>query len=261
MLHFLPHDGAMLAVAEEGPPGAPAVVMLHSLGASSLMWAPQREALARRYRVVAMDLPGHGLSAPPVAEELTMPALAAAVFAVMDKLGIRAAHVAGLSIGGRIAMEMAATAPDRVLSLMLCDTALTFPPRERWEGRMAAIREGGMAAIAQAVVANWVVDASLPSAAALLRMLEGCHPRGYAACAAALRDVGPPGPIACPTTVICGAADPATPPARSQEITAHIPGARYVEIAGAAHIPCFEQEAAMTAALEEHLSRVAAAGG
>ncbi len=258
-MRFFEVAGAVLACTDEGPPGAPAVVMLHSLGASSQMWAPQRAALARTHRVVALDLPGHGLSEPRPGE-YSMASLAADALAAMDALGIASAHVAGLSIGGRIAMEMATAAPARVLSLMLCDTALDFPPRERWQSRIAAIREGGMAGIADAVIANWAVDQALPSTRALKRMVLATDIAGYAGCAAALRDCGVPGVIVQPTTVVCGADDPSTTPEKARAIVAHIPGARYVEIAGAAHIPCFEQEAAMTAALLDHLAALAARG-
>lgn len=258
-MKFLEVAGAVLAHTDEGPPGAPAVVMLHSLGASSAMWAPQRAALSRTHRVVAIDLPGHGLSEPRPGE-YGMASLAADALAVMDRLGIASAHVAGLSIGGRIAMEMATAAPARVLSLMLCDTALDFPPRERWEGRIAAIRANGMAGIVDGVIANWAVDQSLPSTRGLARMVLATDVAGYAGCAAALRDCGVPGAIVCPTTVVCGAQDPSTTPEKARAIVAHIPGARYVEIEGAAHIPCFEQEAAMTDALLGHLAGLAARG-
>jgi 3-oxoadipate enol-lactonase/4-carboxymuconolactone decarboxylase len=117
-----------------------------------------------------------------------------------------------------------------------------------------------MASIVESVIANWAVDQSLASTRGLARMVLATDVVGYAGCAAALRDCGVPGAIICPTTVVCGAQDPSTTPAKAQAIVAHIPGARYVEIEGAAHIPCFEQEAAMTEALLGHLAGLAARG-
>lgn len=159
---FVSIGGLPFHLRDEGPRHAPAVLMLHSLGTTLAVWDPQAAALARRFRVVRMDLRGHGLSAVSD-DEGSMARFAADAFAALDSLGIAAAHVAGISIGGRIALEMAASAPDRVLSLMLCDTALEFPPLVGWQQRIDAVRTGGMAAVADAVLARWVCDASLPS--------------------------------------------------------------------------------------------------
>ena len=63
---------------------------------------------------------------------------------LLDALGLERVHICGISIGGRIAMEMAAAAPDRVASLVLCDTALEFRPPEMWQQRMDAVTRGGM---------------------------------------------------------------------------------------------------------------------
>lgn len=256
---FLPVNGAVLHVEEAGPPGGVPLLLIHSLGAATAMWAPQIAVLSRTHRVIAMDLPGHGLSqARP--GEYSMAGLAADALGVLDALGIEAAHVAGVSIGGRIAMQIASTAPGRVLSLMLCDTALDFQPPSRWTGRIETVLAEGMAPIVDAVVANWAVDQSLPSTAGLRAMVARTDPRGYAGCAAALRDCAVPGPIHAPTTVICGEQDPSTPPARSEEIVAHIPGASLVLIEGAAHIPNLERADAMNRALLAHLTALAPKG-
>jgi 3-oxoadipate enol-lactonase/4-carboxymuconolactone decarboxylase len=255
---FLSLGGVPFHLRDEGPRHAPPLLMLHSLGTSLAVWEPQATALARRYRVIRMDLRGHGLSAVSE-DDGSIARLAADAVAALDALGVGAAHVAGLSIGGRIALEMAAAAPERVASLMLCDTALEFPPPEGWQQRMDAVRSGGMAAVADAVLARWVCDASLPSSQGLLRMLLTTPPAGYASAAAALRDARAAplaGRIACPASVIVGERDPATPPAWAEAIRDAIPGATLSVIPGASHIPTFEAEAAVTAALSAHMARV-----
>lgn len=243
-----------------GPSHAPPVLLLHSLGTTLTMWDPQAEALAKRYRVIRMDMRGHGLTeAPP--GPYTMAMLAQDALALLDALGIGRAHVGGVSIGGRIALEMAATAPGRVLSLMPCDTALEFGGPANWQERMDLVAAKGLASVADATMARWVLDASLASSKGLRRMLLGTDPVGWAGCAAALRDCTAEaliGTIACPATVIVGDRDPSTPPNAAAAIQQAIPGSRLVTIPEAAHIPNFEQEQAMTRAVLHHMDTVTA---
>ena len=183
-----------------------------------------------------------------------MASLAADAMAALDALGIAAAHVAGVSIGGRLCLELAATYPDRVLSIIPCDTGFVSGPPERWVTRMDGVLHGGMAAVQDAVMANWVIDPGLASSRALLRMLLRTDPMGYLGCSAALRDATMPGPIDCPTTVVVGEADPSSPVAKSQEIHAAIAGSRLVVIPGASHIPNFEAAGPLTAIMLQHLA-------
>jgi 3-oxoadipate enol-lactonase/4-carboxymuconolactone decarboxylase len=244
----------------QGPNDGPPVLLLHSLGTTLQMWDPQAEALAKRYRVIRMDMRGHGLTeATP--GPYTMAMLAQDALALLDSLGIRQTHVGGVSIGGRIALQMAAMAPDRVLSLMPCDTALEFGPAETWQQRIDAVTAGGMAAVAEGVMDRWVLDKSLASSKGLRRMLLSTDPVGYAGCGAALRDCRADdvlGRIKCPTTVIVGDRDVATPPSAARAIQAAIPDSHLVTIAEAAHIPNLEREGPMTRAVLAHMKLVTA---
>ncbi|WP_135468126.1 bifunctional 3-oxoadipate enol-lactonase/4-carboxymuconolactone decarboxylase PcaDC [Crenalkalicoccus roseus] len=255
------HVGDIVIHAQvEGPATAPAVLLLHSLGTTLHMWDPQAAALSRRFRVIRMDMRGHGLTdAPPGPyrmEQLVQDALG-----LLDALGVREAHVGGVSIGGRIAMGMAARAPSRVLSLMPCDTALEFQPAETWQERIAAVERGGIPAIAEATMGRWVLDQSLASSHGLRRMLLRTDPVGWLGCAAALRDCRKEeilGRIRCPTTIVVGDRDVSTPPSAAQAIHEAIPDSRLVTIAEAAHIPNFEREQAFTAAILAHMKLVTA---
>ena len=252
-MSFVEIGDCVFHVREEGPPGAPALLLLHSLGTTMEIWAPQVPVLARQYRVIRMDLRGHGLSGASPGD-YSMASLAADAVAVLDALGIARAHVAGVSIGGRLCLELAAAHPARVLSIIPCDTSFISGPPERWHTRMEGVRQGGMAAVQDAVMANWVIDPALPSSRALLRMLLRSDPVGYLGCSAALRDATMPGPIACPTTVVVGEADPSSPVAKSEEIHAAIAGSCLVVIPAASHIPNFEAAEALTAVVLEHLA-------
>ena len=253
---FIALGGMAVHVQVQGPPGAPPLLLLHSLGTSLHVWDPQAEALARTHRVIRFDLRGHGLSAPGAATA-TMAEFAADAFALLDHLGIAAAHLGGISIGGRIAMEMAASRPERVLSLFLLDTALEFPPPENWQARIDAVAAGGMASVADGVMARWVMDQALPSSRALRSMLLATPPEGYSAAAAALRDARAApllGRLSGPATVVVGEQDLATPVASSEAIRDAIPGSRLVVIPGVGHIPTFEAAEAVTEALAAQLA-------
>lgn len=246
----------------EGPPSsdvAPAVLMLHSIGTNLHLFDPQAAALARDHRVIRMDLRGHGLSGV-TPQEGSMAGHARDALALLDALGEARAHVLGCSIGGRIALEMAAMAPARVASLVLIDTAAEFPPPEAWQQRIEIVRAHGMAGLVDMVMPRWVVDASLASSQGLRRMLLATDPAGYAAAAAALRDARAgaiAGRIACPTTILVGERDIATPPAMAEALRDMIPGAALQVIPEAAHLPTLERAAAVTAAVRAHLAALA----
>ena len=106
-----------------GPPGAPPLLLLHSLGTSGHVWDDQADALSNSFRVIRPDMRGHGLTTVTQGP-YSIAQLAGDALAVLEALGVTHAHVAGLSIGGLIAQQIAAQAPDRVSSLILVDTAM-----------------------------------------------------------------------------------------------------------------------------------------
>jgi pimeloyl-ACP methyl ester carboxylesterase len=98
--------------------GAP-LVLLHGIGSSRRAWEPVIPALAGHFDVIAVDLPGFGDSAPlPPGVEPGPPALAAAVAGLLDDLGITAPHLAGNSLGGWVALELAGIRPVASLALL-----------------------------------------------------------------------------------------------------------------------------------------------
>jgi pimeloyl-ACP methyl ester carboxylesterase len=106
-----------LAVTRTGT-GEP-LVLLHGIGMSRAAWDPVLPALAGRFEVLAVDLPGFGDSAPlPPDQEPHPAALAAAVAQYLDELGIRNPHVAGNSLGGWVALELARLRPLASVALL-----------------------------------------------------------------------------------------------------------------------------------------------
>jgi len=106
-------------VQDSGPRDAPAILLLHGFGASLQAWDDWAPALEKNLRVLRIDIPGFGLSGPAVNQDYSDAADVARVIAVMDQLGVQQVIVAGHSMGGRIAWNLAAAHPERVSQLVL----------------------------------------------------------------------------------------------------------------------------------------------
>lgn len=119
-------DGCRIHFVEAGPAGAPAVVFTHGAMLDHTSWAPQAEALARRYRVVGWDLPGHGQSHPLLRFERASGGRA--LLGLMDHLEIGRAVLVGLSVGGWIAQHVALEHPERVRALACFGTMSIAEP-------------------------------------------------------------------------------------------------------------------------------------
>lgn len=103
------------------------VVLLHGLAANKLSWLPLLGPLAERYRVIAVDLPGHGESSKRRGDH-TPAYFGAVTRRLIDELGLEKVSFVGNSMGGRIALEVSATVPDRVSALVLLGPALAGLP-------------------------------------------------------------------------------------------------------------------------------------
>ena len=252
-----------VAYTEDGPADAPVVVLSNSLGASRGMWDPQVPALAERYRVVAYDTRGHGDSPSP-AGPWSLDDLVDDVVALLDRLGVQRAHVAGLSLGGMTALRLAAREPARVDRLVALATSAK-PDPQGFLDRAAAARSGGTAPLASTVVSRWLTPgyaAEHPDLVARLEaMIAGADDEGYALCCEVVAAVDlreDLGRITAPTLVVSGAEDPALPPPHQQAIAEGIAGASLVSVSPGAHLPNLEQPLEVTGALLAHLD---AAGG
>jgi 3-oxoadipate enol-lactonase len=243
----------------EGPPDAPALVLLNSLGSSLAMWEPQIEALASRFRVVRFDSRGHGRSPVP-AGPYSLADLGTDVIALLDRLGIAHAHLTGLSLGGMTAMWLGIHAPERIDRVVLCCTSAKLGPPGAYAQRAAQVRAEGTASVAQTVVSRWVTPPYAeehPTEVARLEAMVAATPaEGYASSCEAIETMDIEDDLAritAPTLVIAGAEDPATPPDHGARIAARIPGTRMTVVPHAAHLGNLEQAAEFTALIEGHL--------
>lgn len=241
----------------DGPLGVPTLVLGGSIGTSTAMWQPQVAALSDRLRLIRYDHRGHGGSPVPPGR-YTLAQLGGDLLALLDKLGLDRVHLGGLSLGGMVAMWVAAHAPQRVDRLALMCTSAKLGPPSMWVQRAETVRTTGMASIADLAVGRWFTSsfaAEHPDVVAWVRReLTGTPADGYIGCCAAIETMDLEqvlGAITAPTLVIAGTDDPATPPEHAHRIAAGIPDAR-VELVPAAHLANVEQPDAVNRLLLDH---------
>jgi len=236
---FAKLSDAQLFYQWEGPQGAPVVVFSNSLGATHRMWDSQVEEFTKHFRVLRYDSRGHGQSSVTPGN-YNVAQLANDVIQLLDELKIERVFFCGLSIGGMVGMQLALTAASRVHKVVLCNTAAKIGTVATWSARITAVQEGGMRAIAGAVIDRWLTAgwraAHSGETARVQQMLESTEAGGYVATCAAVRDAdfreklqG----IKTPTLIISGTHDLATTPADGQFLEGKIRGARYVELSSA----------------------------
>lgn len=247
---------------DDGPPDGEPVVLLHSLGLDSTSWQPQVDALADEYRLIRVDMRGHGRSpAPPGPYRLAD--LGGDVLQVADAAGLERFHLCGLSIGGLIALWIGIHRGDRLRSLMVANTAAKIADRDYWQTRADAVRDGGMEAVRDTVLTR-LFSPDFPELvphgfAAARDAFSATDPDGYAACCAALGEADLRDDVATitvPTLVIAGSADEATPPTDARWLDAHLPDSQLEVIGGAAHVSNYDHPEAFTAAIRRHLTSV-----
>jgi 3-oxoadipate enol-lactonase len=244
---FVRTDGALHFVRLTGKADAPPVVFANSLGSDLRIWDQVADGLGPDMRVVRYDMRGHGLTDAP-APPFSLLELARDLGQILEAVRVRRAAICGVSVGAMVALQLAARQPHLVEGLVLCDTGTSIGTRESWNQRIGDVERGGLAAIAGAVMARWFTSdyrTQQPEQVAGYRyMLERTTPAGYVGVAAALRDANLEAEaraVRCPTLVLCGDHDEATPPALNRSLASAIPGARFELVTAAGHLPCIEQ--------------------
>ena len=250
-----------LAYRVDGPPDAPPLIFVNSLGADLRMWDAQARSLAGRFRVVRYDARGHGGSDVSL-EPVTLDRLGADLVALLDALGIERADVCGLSLGGLTAMWLAARHPGRVRRAVLANTAARIGSDESWSARIAGVRAGGMAGVVDAIVGRFLSGpfrAANPEATrAVEAMVLGTDPAGYVAASEALRaaDLRAEVPsIRVRCLVVGSELDVSTPPSQAEELHAMIPGSELVILSRTAHLSSVERAVELTGHLQRFLSQ------
>lgn len=264
--------GSVELAWEEASQGAP-VVLLHAFPVNRGMWEPQREELARRYRVITPDFRGHGETGLPVRqaglpeEDSTMERLAEDVRGLLDFLGLQRVVLGGLSMGGYASFAFYRRYPERVAALILADTRASADTEEGLRGReeLAAVAEKeGAAGVAERMLPKLLgasTHANRPEVVAAVReMILTTSPAGIVralqgmAARPAAFDLLPK--VQCPTLVVVGEEDTLTLPTDSEALAKAIPGARLEVIPAAGHLSNLENPAAFNRALDAFLTQV-----
>ncbi|MES2399848.1 MAG: alpha/beta fold hydrolase [Pseudomonadota bacterium] len=237
-------SAARLACSVEGPENAPPVVLLHALATCRDLWLPQLPAWTTQFRVIRIDLPGHGES-PLIDGAATIAGFADEVAKVLDGLGIERAAFVGLSLGGMVAQAFALKYPQRCSALVLAHTSARTdaPVRELWKGRLEQLEKDGLAAQAEAILGRWFPPAFAEASPMTLQwiasQIRATSPKGYAAAIRAIQQLDHLDmlkDIKAPTLVMAGEADMAAPPAAGALMAGQIANARLVVLPGVAHL-------------------------
>jgi len=143
--------GNSITYFDEGKPEAPSVIFIHGFPFSKAMWENQIENFKDHYRVIAYDVRGHGNAASGIGE-FSIADFAKDLFLLMDALHLDKTTLCGLSMGGYIALTAMQQQPERITSLILCDTQCAADTEEGRKKRMdtiQAIQEKGLTTFAQ----------------------------------------------------------------------------------------------------------------
>lgn len=263
-MRMIAANGIRHCAAIAGPDDGRPVVFANSLGTDLRVWDRVVPLLPGGLRVLRYDMRGHGLSDAPEGD-YWMGDLVADAAALMEAVGMRDAVFVGLSIGGVVAQGLAAERPDLVAALVLSNTAPKIGTAEIWAERRHAVAQGGIGALADAVLERWFPAgwrAANPDDLALWRhMLERTPAVGYMGCCTALGETDlrdSTAALRLPALVIAGSEDGSTPPDLVREMADTMAHARFELIRGAGHIPCVATPEAMAELIAGFLRETAA---
>ncbi len=242
-------NGITIAYNDQGT-GLP-IVFLHAFPLNRTMWATQEYELSSEFRIITIDLRGHGESDAPL-WRYTLDQSADDVSDLLDHLTIQQALFVGLSMGGYILFAFYRKYTARVKGLILADTRAQADTEEGKNGRFQMAQTAykkGPSAIADIMIPKLLSPATIETKPDLVQqvraMIEGNQISGIVGDLMAMAERPDSVPllsqITCPTQVIVGELDLATPPSDAKFMAEKIPGARLAIIPEAAHLANLEQ--------------------
>ena len=247
------------------------LVMLHGLGATKAEFLPMLPWLAPTHRVIAIDLPGFGDSSKPLGASYNAKFFARSVIALLDELGLERTDLLGHSMGGRVALEVAAHAPERVDRLVAMTPSLAWLRERPWAPMLRLVRpELGLLQPTPRAAVEAFVKRAIPGATstwvapAIDEFLRAyMTPRGRAAFYAAARQIYLEDPepfwerlraLEAPSLFIWGSNDSLVPAAFERHVRDAVPDARHV-LLRCGHVPQLERPRQLEKALTGFLNR------
>lgn len=257
-------NGITIAYSDQGQ-GLP-VVFLHAFPFNRTMWDPQLAGLSDRYRIITVDLRGHGESDAPF-WRYSMDLFADDVKGLLDYLNIQQAVLVGLSMGGYLMFAFHRKYRERIKALVFCDTRAEADTQElaAWrfalaqkiykEGTKAVVADMGPKLLSVAAYQTKPDLVRLVEAIGLSTQMSGAI--GDLMAIAERPDSSPDlARIACPTLVLAGDGDQLTTPEENRRIAERITDAKFGIIPSVGHISNLEQPEAFNAALISFLETV-----
>ena len=249
----------MLNVSDLGS-GTP-ILWIHGFPLSSSIFEDQLAIPGARH--IMPDLPGFGQSRV-TGGDVTIDDYAKLMIDLLDHRGIDRAVIAGLSMGGYIALAIARLAPERLRGLILIDTRETPDDDAAREGRFASIekvKREGIAPIVEGMLPKMIVPEAPEALRTRVRtIMESASVEGVTSAlrAMALRQGSSPvlPDIAVPALIVVGERDPITPPSDAERMAAAMKKAKLVRIADAAHLSNMEHPEQFNEAVSGYLTRV-----
>ncbi len=242
---FVELDGHKVSYLTAGDAAvAPPILLIHGSGVSAGYWVHQLSGLAGAFRVIAVDLPGRGKSDP--VPNATVDAYAEIVAKFLDAIGGRRIIVVGHSLGGAVAIALAARQPDAVKGLVLLASCAKLPRGESAGERWLAFLPGPLRRILFFSMAQKLLFAPGVAAGAVtlgMQELRSCPAETIlndVQAARAMDLTQQATALEVPTLVLTGSRDRLTPPALSEHLRALIPRARLGIIEGAGHMLLLE---------------------
>ncbi|MDP5348952.1 MAG: 3-oxoadipate enol-lactonase [Paracoccaceae bacterium] len=244
----------------DGNPDGRPVVFANSLGTDLRLWDQVLPLLPQVLKYIRYDKRGHGLTELTPAP-YSMGTLVRDVERLMDHLAVKDALFVGLSIGGMIAQGLAVKRMDLVRAMVLSNTGAKIGQPAMWDDRIAAVKAGGIEALADSIMERWFSAPFRKTAEfhAWRNMLVRQPAEGYTGCSAAISGTDfytPTSGLRLPTLGIAGSDDGSTPPDLVRETVDLIPGSQFHLIRKAGHLPCVEQPEEYAAVLTRFMQDV-----
>lgn len=242
----------------------PVLAFAHSLGMDHTQWEQQERHFQGRYRVLSYDARGHGASDKPPGP-YRIEQLGEDFYGLLRALGIERAVAIGLSMGGMAAQALAAAHPDAVAGLVLLDTTCWYGEDgpQQWEERARTAETQGLAALVDLQLQRWFSDRTRAEHPAVVeRAKQVFLANDVAAYAAACRALGALDlrgkveSIRCPTLIVVGEEDYATPVSMAEDLHRRIPNSELVVLPGVRHLSPVEAPETVNAHIERFLQRI-----